>query len=110
MQSLMRKQQLLKEIAERKSELADIQRELESINNMAPEEALAVVLHETTCTSNHTDGCSWGYEVRKGMHDWMGNAHKKYLSKAVKMYKYCHSDGRNISNDDVINILSFIRA
>lgn len=42
---------------------------------------IAIKLHRYTCKCNHTDGCSWFYEIKDGMHDWSGFEHKRYLNK-----------------------------
>lgn len=53
------------------------------------EQQLAIFLHQNLCTVNHTDGCSWGYEIHGVIEDWEGYAHKKYLEMAKRMIERC---------------------
>lgn len=48
------------------------------------EQELATALHESMCTWNHTDGCSWLYETSPSFPTptWESYAHKQYLIKA----------------------------
>lgn len=43
---------------------------------------LAILLHDRLCKWNHTDGCSWHYFVKDGVHDWSEHSHAQYLRKA----------------------------
>jgi hypothetical protein len=74
-----RKTELEKLIKEEKEELAKAQAE---IDNNDPLKQLAIQLHTTLCTWNHTDGCGWYYEVSNERHDWNGHSHKDWLKKA----------------------------
>lgn len=57
---------------------------------MPQEKQLAIALHDATCKHNHTDACSWYYEMTKeGDHGWEGPAHSEYLDRAAKLYDYC---------------------
>ncbi len=50
---------------------------------------LATALHQLSCNANHMDQCGWFYETLesdKGVFDWYGAAHKRYLDKAEKLY------------------------
>ena len=41
---------------------------------------LVILAHDTLCRWNHTDGCSWGYEMNSdGSHNWQGWAHARWL-------------------------------
>ena len=73
-----------------------------------PEDArLAITLHSQFCNWNHTDGCSWHYEVRNGVHDWSGLGHAGYLVKGRKMLSFCQCNG--ISARDAIMILEIAK-
>lgn len=56
---------------------------------------LAILIHDSTCKSNHTDACGWLYEKNGDNHDWLGSSHRMYLDKAVevshKMLEYDNS-------------------
>lgn len=55
-------------------------------NKTLPEnQQLAILLHEHLCYGNHTDSCSWYYEMKNGIeHKWDGyaHAHQEWLKKA----------------------------
>lgn len=65
---------------------------------------LAIFLHEKQCHWNHTDGCSWHYEISKGVPDWSGSAHNKYWNIAARIL----SKGYNY--EDVIAIVNIINS
>lgn len=53
-----------------------------------PEQELAIELHKKFCRHNHTDGCSWYYEIDKDVHNWNDrsySAHMEWLVKAKKV-------------------------
>lgn len=87
--------------------VADIERELQSLETKkkalekslevarqlqvtGPEYDLAIFLHSKFCHGNHTDGCSWYYAVKDGMHDWSDYAHEEYLKKARLVLGCCN--------------------
>jgi hypothetical protein len=109
MQSVKRRQQLLAEQAKNQKEIDKIDEELKALTQMLPEEAMAVVVHDMTCTSNHTDGCGWFYEVKKNVHDWNKDTHKRYLKNATLLHEYCNEAGRGITREDVAAILSMAK-
>ena len=69
--------------------LATAQNELQQVEQaeakLTPEELLAIDLNGSLCNWNHTDGCSWLYEVKNNVHEWNGYAHAKYLEAAQKL-------------------------
>lgn len=67
------------ELETRRAELVD---EMKGLSKLAPEQQIAIMLHEKLCHWNHIDGCGWHYEVKKDGHDWNGYAHADYLKKA----------------------------
>jgi hypothetical protein len=73
-----------------KQEIAKLEAETAALEAMTPLEKLAVTIHETSCRWNHTDGCSWFYEIKgDGIHDWAGSSHGFYLSKARAVTACC---------------------
>jgi hypothetical protein len=46
---------------------------------------LAVILHDLNCHYDHTDGCSWWYEVKGAVADWGASAHGQYYAMAGRM-------------------------
>lgn len=43
---------------------------------------LAIEMHNCTCQHNHTDGCSWLYEMKDKKHDWSQREHKRQSAHA----------------------------
>ncbi len=69
----------------------------------SPVGQLAIVLHEKQCHSNHTDGCSWHYEIHHGVPDWAGHAHSKYWNIAAQIL----SKGYKCEDvTDIVNIIN----
>lgn len=48
---------------------------------------LAILIHSEQCRYNHTDGCSWHYEMKNNIPDWGAHAHSSYFEKATRMLK-----------------------
>lgn len=81
----------LKTKKEKLQDLVDEQKELEK--EIADEESetikkrqmeyrpLAIKAHDLFCTYNHTDGCSWEYEIIGGEHMWSSDSHVRWLNK-----------------------------
>ena len=64
---------------------------------------LAITIHEKMCRWNHTDGCSWYYEIPRGVPDWSGHAHSKYWNIAAQLL----SKGYKCEDvTDIVNIVS----
>lgn len=55
------------------------------------EKKLAIALHNVFCHSNHTDMCSWYYEV-SDEDPWIGYAHKDYLDRAKEIWRICQEE------------------
>lgn len=68
-----------RELAARKLKLAQAK---ENLISLSPTHQLAISLHEKFCNWNHTDGCSWWYAVKDGVHDWSEDSHRSYFNKA----------------------------
>lgn len=73
------------QIAKHQYEIDLLREEQKRLATLTPEQALAESLHETQCRWNHTDGCSWLYEVHHGVVDWEAYAHAEYLKRAKKV-------------------------
>lgn len=50
------------QIRKKKEELAKLEAELDWLENRPEDIAIAELIHEKTCTSNHTDSCGWLYD------------------------------------------------
>lgn len=75
--------QLRAEIENAKAELARKEEELASRANQTEEQRLAEELHAMLCRQDHTEGCSWGYEVSGSGKGWdSGYTHGEYLKRA----------------------------
>ena len=80
-------------IKEQKIALEQLEKELVKAKLESPDHQLAEELHGMLCTVNHTDGCSWFYEVKDGEDDWTGYSHGMYLKKAQKLIHECKQKG-----------------
>ena len=76
-------------IAARRAELEEELSALDGIEQMlsslSPAQRMAIALHSSWCNYNHTDGCSWMYELDTGKHLWSGSAHRRWLNKAQRI-------------------------
>ena len=52
---------------------------------------LAIRLHDELCSQEHTEACSWNYEIKDEYHNWSKDTHKRMLEKAQKIMEN-HSD------------------
>lgn len=98
------------------AEREDLQRRLKELEEEAQRlqrepdpkiAALAERLHKELCAWNHTDGCSWFYEIKDSEHQWDQWAHKKWLDKAAELFG-CIDElllQGSISEDTVIEFL-----
>lgn len=99
---------LEQEIAKRQEEIAKIQKQIEQAKKEKPEYQLAKQLHDLTCRWNHTDGCSWFYEINKdGEHDWNRSEHENYLKRANKLMHICEE--KRIDVKQAIELYKIIR-
>lgn len=69
------------EIEKLKNRIKELEKEKQKLEELPVDKQLALFLHKTLCTHNHTDGCGWYYEND----NWDGEQHKRYLAKAKKM-------------------------
>lgn len=58
-------------------------------STLSEEEQLAIFLHQHLCHYNHTDACSWSYEIHGVVDNWAEYAHKNYLEMAKRMIERC---------------------
>jgi len=89
------------EIQEAEKALALLKERKAQFDELPPEKRLAIHLHDNLCRTNHTDGCSWHYEIKGGIHIWSGYAHHMYLSDATHLLK--------ISDEETIMFLTKLR-
>ena len=78
-----------------------LEKEYESL--LPENEKMAILLHNNLCHSNHTDMCSWYYEMKGVIHDWSSWTHKRYLEKANKLIQ------SGISLDTIETVFKCIR-
>lgn len=93
-------------IQELQAEIDKLSAAKSKLEAMPAEHQLAIQLHETLCTWNHTDGCSWQYEFSNGQVEWDGYAHGKYLAKARKLIIFCEE--HNVQVDKVISVVDMV--
>lgn len=67
------------------TEMNKIQQQIEEL--YSEDKKLAIFLHSKHCHHNHTDGCSWFYDINDGLHDWNAYSHKDWLQKAQGILK-----------------------
>lgn len=70
------------EIASARAQLETLEAEWKALNSLTPLERLATMLHDSTCTWNHTDGCGWWYESWNGATPAGNSTRSGYLLKA----------------------------
>lgn len=75
------------EISLLQKEIGILDNEQEAYDELTDVQRLAILLHELLCRNNHTDGCSWGYEINNGIHDWDSGrwAHTHYIELAESL-------------------------
>ena len=99
--------ELEQEIAASKAKLAELESAKKAMirdrKTSSDTGQLAIFLHEKMCTWNHTDGCSWHYEINKGVPDWDGHAHNKYWSIAAQILS------KGYKCEDVTDLVNIIR-
>jgi len=62
--------------------------ELVESNRVITEQPIAqfaIKLHNKFCKWNHTDGCSWHYEMVNREHDWSRDEHRRWMNKAINL-------------------------
>ena len=95
------------EIAQKKKELADLEKQLESAKAEPEDIKLARKLHDMLCEWNHTEGCGWYYEFRDKKEDWTGHAHAQYLGKARRLMHFCKK--KSIGTQFAIEIFKMVK-
>ena len=68
---------------------------------------IARTLHKLTCKCNHTDDCSWEYEIEHGKDNWTKDTHKRYLENALVLQYYI--DKHDLTIIDMIKIRDHMR-
>lgn len=104
------KEQIQAEIDKETEKKAAAERRLEELQKKlahvpSSDEGLADILHELICHWNHTDGCSWFYESWDTLRP--GSTRHEWLQKAIRLRRY--AEGRGISIDEVIEILTYAK-
>lgn len=106
-ESLEEKQNIWTLIRQRQEQCKSFTQDLEDLKiflsekdgGEEPELQIATLLHERLCHYNHTDYCSWNYDIMHGEY-WYGFAHDRYLTKAFELIK---NSGK--SAEDVLSVL-----
>ncbi len=100
--------ELEQEIAASKAKLAELESTKKAMirdrRTSSDTGQLAIFLHGKMCRWNHTDGCSWHYEIDKGIHNWDGHAHDKYWSIAAQILS------KDYKCEDIKDIISIINS
>ena len=101
----MTRAQIAEKQARLNEELAALEAEEQRLLSLSDDARLAEELHSMQCRWNHTDGCSWYYEVSKGVVNWEGWAHAEYLKKARKVMQVLP----DLSVDEILRVASAIK-
>lgn len=78
-------------ISQLEADLNKARDELDRAQKQDPIYLLAEQLHDRLCKFNHTDGCSWFYEVKGSEPNWAAWAHDKYLAHAHRLTRFCEA-------------------
>lgn len=92
-----------KEIAKLETKIKELAKEKEILESMTADKQLAIELHDLLCTHNHTDGCSWFYEISRGEHDWTRWAHHEYWKRACVIEAFCEK--HNITTTQAVQLI-----
>lgn len=88
----------------KKAEYAEKKQQMAALTVL---QRMAIALHDATCNNNHTDGCSWHYEIGDSKrHNWRAYAHKRFYEKTVILNDFCHSMG--MSEEDKFDMISVL--
>jgi len=64
---------------------------------------LTTLMHNTTCTRNHTDECGWNYEIKRDedgeSHNWSFPCHEAWLSTAMRALNTSDSYLKNVNRE-----------
>ncbi len=98
-------------------QISDLEQQIAKLKKIKEDQVdtvyqFAEKLHSLICNHNHTDGCSWFYEVENGVHDWSCYAHQRYLTKAQAIGNYLktfEAAGVSLRFKDVIEIIKLSR-
>lgn len=94
----------IKELSLKKAELEATEARLRAL---PPEARLAIRMHNTMCTHNHTDGCGWYYYFRDGVPDFSpGNCTYYWLNRA----RYVIQEAKKVGITDADTIITIITA
>lgn len=91
-------------INKKKEEILNLHKEQAYFDALTIYQRAAIILHNLTCTWNHTDGCSWSYEISKGIHQWEGSEHKIWLQRAKNLLS------AGYSTEDVTKIKEILKS
>lgn len=96
-----------KKISELRSEIAKLEAEEARQAALPEDKRLAEALHELLCTWNHTDGCSWYYEVSSTYPTptWRSWTHGEYLKRA----KNVMASLPGMNSDDIVKVVKAIK-
>lgn len=79
--------------------------EEEIYNKLPIRYRLAIVLHNKLCRYNHTDACSWFYEVQGFDHSWHASGHSPWVKKADDIIRAANGRADDDTIYDIINAI-----
>lgn len=84
-----------------------------SILGLTKKQQAAIMLHAKHCTDDHTDGCSWYYEIQnddKGypIHDWTRYAHKYWLDRVDIYYSDAVELINRLEYSDAVELINLL--
>jgi len=80
-------------------ELSDLEKAEAEIK--AQYKDLAMAMHNTLCSQNHTDVCGWDYEGN----DWTSYAHAKWLKRAQAFMAECSES----TEDELVALMGALK-
>ena len=75
------------------------------------EQRVAIVLHGNLCHADHTEGCGWFYEVKKGVHDFSrNNTHARWLDRAETTLRNLRLAAPSLKPDEQLAVIEAVTA
>jgi small-conductance mechanosensitive channel len=102
---------LEEQIAALQSKLEQAKKAADALKTLKLEERIAIARHDVLCRWNHTDGCSWFYEIKDGIHQFHMNEHARQLLGAQKILRALDNTKLsmyNLSKDEIMDVISAV--
>lgn len=94
------------EIAAHQKEIEKLEAAKSAFEEMTYDQQLAKTLHDAFCRWNHTDGCSWYYEVHEDIDDWTAQSHAGWLRRVAELRKQLPAE---YDNETITKVVRAVR-